>query len=93
MDKEVSYYVKSSIGNSSWSLCSLCVCDLIIKSCTTLVVPWTIARQAPLSMEFPRKEYWSGLLFLSRWDLANPGIELGLLALQMDYLLTKTSVL
>ena len=24
------------------------------------VTPWTVAQQAPLSMEFPRKEYWSG---------------------------------
>ena len=29
----------------------------------TLATPWTVARQAPLSMEFSRKEYWSGLLF------------------------------
>ena len=27
--------------------------------------PWTIARQAPLFMEFSRQEYWSGLPFLS----------------------------
>ena len=27
------------------------------------VTPWTIARQAPLSMGFPRQEYWNGLLF------------------------------
>ena len=27
------------------------------------VTPWTIAHQAPLSMGFPRQEYWSGLLF------------------------------
>ena len=25
--------------------------------------PWTVARQAPLSMGFPRQEYWSGLPF------------------------------
>ena len=28
------------------------------------MTPWTVACQAPLSMEFPRQEYWSGLLFL-----------------------------
>ena len=27
------------------------------------VTPWTVARQAPLSMEFPRPEYWSGCYF------------------------------
>ena len=32
--------------------------------------------QAPLSMGFPRQEYWSGLSFLSPGDLPNPGIKL-----------------
>ena len=36
---------------------------------------WTAARQAPLSMEFFRREYWSGLPFLSPGSLPNPGIE------------------
>ena len=39
--------------------------------------PWTVARQAPLSMGFPRPKYWSGLPFLSPGDLPNPGIEPG----------------
>ena len=34
--------------------------------------PWTIAYQAPLSMGFPRQEYWSGLPFPSPGDLPNP---------------------
>ena len=37
--------------------------------------PWTIACQAPLSMEFSRQEYWSGLPFPSPGDLPNPGTE------------------
>ena len=37
--------------------------------------PWTVAHQAPLSMEFSRQEYWSGLLIPSPGDLPNPGIE------------------
>ena len=36
--------------------------------------PWTVAYQAPLSMEFSRQEYWSGLPFPSPGDLPNPGI-------------------
>ena len=36
--------------------------------------PWAVARQAPLSMEFSRQEYWSGLPFLSAGDLPDPGI-------------------
>ena len=39
------------------------------------VTPWTIARQAPLSMGFSRQEYWSGLPFLSPGDLLDLGIE------------------
>ena len=35
----------------------------------------TVALQAPLSMGFPRQEYWSGLPFPSSGDLPNPGIE------------------
>ena len=36
---------------------------------------WTVARQAPLSMEFSRQEYWSGLSFPTPGDLPYPGIE------------------
>ena len=50
------------------------------------VTPWTVAYQAPLSMEFSRQEYWSGLPFLSPGDLPNPGIEPGSPALQADAL-------
>ena len=37
---------------------------------------WTGTHQAPLSMEFSREEYWSGLLFPPPGDLPDPGIEL-----------------
>ena len=36
---------------------------------------WTVARQASLSMGFPRQEYWSGLPFPSPGDLPDPGIK------------------
>ena len=39
------------------------------------MIPWTVARQAPLSMGFPRQEYWSGLPFPSPGDLPDPGME------------------
>ena len=57
------------------------------KSCLTLVTPGTIACQAPLSMGFPRQEYWSGLPFPSPGDLPYPGIELTSPALQATSLL------
>ena len=37
--------------------------------------PWTVARQAPLSIGFSRQEYWSGLPCPPPGDLPNPGIE------------------
>ena len=48
--------------------------------------PWTVARQAPLSMRFSRQECWSGLPFPSPGDLPDPGIEPGSPALESDAL-------
>ena len=62
---------------------------LVAKSCLTLATPWTVARQAPLSMGFSRQAYWSGLPFPSPGDLPNPGIEPGPPALQADSLPTE----
>ena len=50
-------------------------CCLVYKSCSTLVSPWTVACQAPLSMGFLRQEYWSGLPLPSPGELHNPGME------------------
>ena len=50
------------------------------------VTPRTIARQAPLSMEFSRQEYWSGLPLPPPEDLPDPGIKPGSPALQADSL-------
>ena len=46
------------------------------QSCPTLFeTPWTVAFQAPLSMEFSRQESWSGMPFLPPGDLPYPGIK------------------
>ena len=50
--------------------------------------PWTVARQAPLSVGFFRQEHWSELPFPSPGDLPDPGIEPGSPALQADSLLS-----
>ena len=42
--------------------------------------PWTVTCHAPLSMEFSRQEYWSGLPFSAPLDLPDPGMELTCLA-------------
>ena len=46
--------------------------------------PYTTVHQTPLSMGFPRQEYWNGLPFPSPGDLPDPGIELQSPALQAD---------
>ena len=51
--------------------------------------PWTVAYQAPPSMEFSRQEYWSGLPFPSPGDLPNSGIEPGSPAFQADTLTSE----
>ena len=48
------------------------------------VTLWTVVHQAPLSMEFSRKEYWSGLPCPSPGNLLDPGIKPRSLALQVD---------
>ena len=60
-----------------WFFSSSCVCCVLshfsrVQLCAT---PWTVAHQAPLSLECPRQEYWSGLPFPSPGDLPDPGIE------------------
>ena len=54
----------------------VCCCCLVSKYCLTLCEPMDyIAHQAPLSMGFPRQEYWSGLPFPSPGVLLDPGIK------------------
>ena len=54
--------------------CAVC-CAHSLSQDQLFGTPGTIACQAPLSMGFPRQEYWNGLLFLIPGDLPNPGIE------------------
>ena len=79
-------------------ICYLCIIFLHIYVHTQslhrvqlFVTPWTTAHQAPLSMGFPRQEYWSGLPFPSPGDLPNPGIEPSSPALAGGFLTTEPS--
>ena len=47
----------------------------VAQLCLTIVIPWTVAHQAPLSEGFPGQEYWSGLPFPSPGDLPDPRME------------------
>ena len=58
-------------------------CKVVFNFCGT---PWTIAHQAPLSMGFPRQEYWSGLPCPPPGDLLSPGIEILSLVLAGGFL-------
>ena len=62
---------------------------LVAQSCLTLCNLWALAHQAPLSMEFSRQEYWSGLSFPSPGDRPHPWINPTSPALQADSLPSK----
>ena len=51
----------------------------------SFATPWTVACQAPLSLGFPRQEYWSGLPCSPPGDLLDPG-ELACPTLAGDFL-------
>ena len=48
---------------------------VLTQPCPTLCNPMHCIRQAPLSIEFFRQEYWSGLLFPPPGDLPHPGVQ------------------
>ena len=78
------------ISNTSHTPC----CCLVAESCPTLfATPRIVAHQAPLSMGFPRQEYWCGLPFPSAGDIPEPGIEPGSPALQADSLPSEPPIL
>ena len=67
-------------GGSSHSI--TCVYTCMLSRVRLFVTPWTVARQAALSMGFSRQEYWSGLPCPAPGDLPNPGIKPASPALQ-----------
>ena len=69
------------VSTAPWSpllsLLSPCMyVSMCVLSCVWIfVTPWTVALGAPLSMEFSRQEYWSGLPFSIPGNLPHPRIE------------------
>ena len=64
------------------------MCAQSFSHISLFVTPWTVAHQTPLSMEFSRQEYWSGLLFLLQGIFLTQGLNprpLNLLHWQKDY--------
>ena len=61
-------FLKVLSGREFHCVC-VCVCVCVCESLSRVqlfATPWTVALQAPLSMEFSRQEYWSGCHFSSR---------------------------
>ena len=71
-------------GLFSWYNNDVCVKSL--SHVQLFATPWTVGHQVPLSMGFPKQEYWSGLPFPSPGDLPDPGIEPQSSILQPDSL-------
>ena len=105
-NRKASYLHELFIKNCNWSWQAVRVlvkhvsaviqngwiaCCWVGESCPTLERPWTVARQTPPSMGFPRQEYWRGLPFPSPGDLPNSGIEPTSPALSGGFLSTKPS--
>ena len=56
---------------------------------SNFAAPWAVALQAPLSMDFPRQEYWSGLSFPSLVHFPNTRIKLASVALSDGFFTTE----
>ena len=76
------WYSPYNICGGGWQFSHYVVSD-------SFATPWTASHQAPLSLGFPRQEYWSGLPCPLPGDLPNPGIELRPPALQADSLTSE----
>ena len=75
----VSGFIFKSLINFEWTfvycLRHVCVHAQSLSHVWLYPTPWTVGRQAPLSMVFSRQEYWSGLQFPTPRCLSNPGTE------------------
>ena len=74
--RERQYYEFHRLAPESTYLTTIIFCECSFGSGVWFfVIPWTVSRQAPLSMKFSRQEYWSGLPFPTPGDLPNAGIK------------------
>ena len=88
---------RSTSFSDLWKSCKITdippsfVCVRVcVQSCLTLCNPVDVASQAPLSMEFPRREYWSGLPCRPPGGLPDPGVEPASPALADGFFTTAT---
>ena len=92
-DKPTSFSLKIFLWGGFWSSQRMIHSLSCAKSlsCVQLCNPWTVARQAPLSMAFSRQEYWSGFPCPPPGDLPSPRIEPRGPTLQVDSLPSELS--
>ena len=67
------------------NLLSISGCCAVLHCFSVNYTPWTVAHQAPLSVGFPRQEYWSGLPCSPPGDLPLPEIDLPILDISYQY--------
>ena len=77
-----------SRGKIAWNLNGLAQ---LLSHVWLIETPWTVAQQAPLSVEFSRQEYWSQLPFLPPGDVPGPGIKPVSLALAGEFFTIEPS--
>ena len=82
---ELTHVIQQKLTRHCKGITAVCCCRSAAEF-NLFVTLWTIARQAPLSLGFPRQEYWSELAFPSPGDLPDPGIEPTPAALQVGSL-------
>ena len=70
------YFLKYSVNHSTVAtLIKQCKLWTVLSGAWRFVTPQTVTYHSPLSMGFPRQEYWSGLPFPSPGDLPDLKIE------------------
>ena len=77
-----------NITSVASSLLGLWISHSVVSHVRLFVTPWTVAHQAPLSMEFSRQEYWSGSPFLSP-DLFGCNLKISHIGFAVNILLCK----
>ena len=89
--QEVNLVVGSGIVRKTDLISEFIIVVQLLSRVQLPTTPWTVARKAPLSLGFPRQEYWIGLPFPPPGDLPDPGMEPTFPALAGGFFTSKPS--